>query len=125
MSIHTHHNIEHNKEDHEDPTAGPLWIIGACSCVVFIAVFLALTALFYQVDRVEFGGKVEGIENQDRQVMIEAQAFLRNQDARWVEYTDAQDQKQQRLEVPIDHAIGTIVSQYGIADASKGTQNTQ
>jgi hypothetical protein len=125
VSIHTHHNIEHNAEDHEDPTAGPLWIVGVCSCVIFIAVFFALTALFYQVDRVEFGGKVESIENQDRQVVIEAQAFLRNQDARWVEYTDAQDQTQQRLEVPIDHAIGTIVQQYGAADNGKGTQKTQ
>ncbi len=125
MSVHTHHNLEHNTEDHEDPTSGPLWIIGACSCVVFIAVFFALTALYYQINRVEYGGKVVSIENQDRQVVIEAQEFLRNQEARWGQYTDAQDQSQQRLEVPIDHAIATIVQQYGPTDNQKDAPSTQ
>ena len=50
--------FEHNPDDHEDPAAGPLWLVAALGTFLFIVTVLALTALYYNQQSMEDEGKL-------------------------------------------------------------------
>lgn len=60
-------NFEHNPGDHEDPLAGPTWIVGFLGAVLLIVIVLGITALFYNADKQEV---VHKVVNRDPQELI-------------------------------------------------------
>lgn len=104
----TEEKYEHNPGDHEDPLAGPTWIIGFLGAVLLAVITLGLTALFYNADREEEAAKIiardpDGLINH----RLEQQARL-TAPPRMVEVTEG-NEVVQVIRIPIDAAKEIIV----------------
>ena len=66
-------SYEHSPGDHEDPLAGPTWVIGVAGTAILIATVLGVTALFYDVADREIVTKEEQTGPKPADVMREAQ----------------------------------------------------
>ena len=99
--------FEHNPDDHEDPAAGPLWLVAALGIFLFIVTVLALTALYYNQLNMEVESKEIRATNQ---VIEDLRA---KQQARLDEPHLDQFEEEIALVITIDQAMEIITEEYG------------
>ena len=99
--------FEHNPDDHEDPAAGPLWLVAALGTFLFIVTVLALTALYYNQQSMEDEGKLITATAQ------EIEDLRTKQEARLAEPHLDQFEDEIALVIPIERAMEKIVEEYG------------
>jgi hypothetical protein len=120
--VHSYDQSEHNPTDHEDPLAGPTWIVGVGGTVVLIVVVTALTALFYQAQNEDYEAVYVDATEASTQAIAEGQRHLLTATTR----KEQRDENGKTIEVdvrtiPIDRAIEETIKRYGSAPG--GTAN--
>ena len=99
--------FEHNPDDHEDPAAGPLFLVAALGTFLFIVTVLALTALYYNQLNMEVDSKEIRAPNQ------EIEDLRAEQQARLDEPHLDQFEDEIALVITIDQAMEIITEEYG------------
>lgn len=103
---------EHNPGDHDDPVAGPTWLVGVLGALVLVATLLGLTALYYNVKARMFTEQVVDKPVTAVQQLREQQRELLEGEPHWVERR-AGDEVVRELVIPIDRAIELIATESG------------
>ncbi len=99
--------FEHNPDDHEDPAAGPIWLVAGLGTFLFIVTVLALTALYYNQLNMEVDSKEISAPNQ------EIEDLRAEQQTRLAEPHLDQFEDEIALVIPIERAMEKIVEEYG------------
>lgn len=99
--------FEHNPGDHEDPLAGPTWLVGILGVVLLIIVVLGLVALYYNAQQVENAEKVITAKAQEVEQLTEQQR-LRLQIPHQVRF-----EEEVATVIPIEDAMRVVAEQYG------------
>lgn len=99
--------FEHNPDDHEDPAAGPLWLVAGLGIFLFIITVLTLTALSYNQQSLEEESKVTTATAQ------EIEDLRTEQQARLAEAHLDQFEDEIALVIPIERAMELIAEEYG------------
>ena len=103
---------EHNPGDHEDPVAGPTWLMGIIGAVLLVVIIFGLTAMYYNAQ-----GEQSRAQRYDRDPFElreykQQQAQLLHGEPRWVT-EQANEQQVRRRVIPIDEAMDLLVQQSG------------
>ena len=98
--------FEHNPDDHEDPAAGPLWLVAGLGIFLFIITVLTLTALSYNQQSLEEESKVTTATAQEIED-LRAEQQTRLADAHLDQF-DAEI----ALVIPIAPAMELIAAEY-------------
>lgn len=114
MSTHYEHNIQ----DHEDPSAGYMWMIGLVGTVLLVVTVLATVALYYNVKASEVKEVFTEQPRIDVKQLRAKQLKVLNDSSRWVEREDESGEIKRHLSIPIDRAIQLVIEQHGSAQAS-------
>lgn len=99
--------VKHNLDDHEDPAAGPLWLVAGLGIFLFIITVLTLTALSYNQQSLEEESKVTTATAQ------EIEDLRAEQQARLAEAHLDQFEDEIALVIPIERAMEIIAEEYG------------
>lgn len=110
--------FEHNPGDHEDPLAGPTWIVAFLGAVLLAVIMLGLTALMYNAVADEEKVKVVERDPEELQTLRQQQLAQITGKPRWVEERvvvpgSEQEQVMQALMIPIDDAMALVVKEAG------------
>ena len=98
--------FEHNPGDHDDPKAGPTWLVGIFGAVLLIVTVLALIALYNNVQTTEDVDKIVNAEP------AELDALLAEQQLR-LDYPHQVVFEEEIITViPIEHAMELVVAEY-------------
>jgi hypothetical protein len=104
-----HEHYDHNPGDHDDPVAGPTWLLGIVGAVLLLVIILGLTALYYNALAREQQVKV--VEPRDtwdlRRYRREQQGLLTGE-PRWEQRVVAEDEVEFYI-IPIDRAMELVV----------------
>ncbi len=104
---------EHNPEDHDDPSAGPTWLVGLIGTVLLGVIVMTTTALYYNVKASEFEGQFVHPAREEVLVLRRQQeALLRGG---WVEISE-QGETVRKQVLPVERAMELVVGQYGSGD---------
>ena len=76
--------FEHNPDDHDDPSAGPTWLMGGVGAILLVATVLGVTALYYNVKAEEVQVQVISPPIVVVQQLRHEQEKLLTSPARWV-----------------------------------------
>lgn len=114
MSTH----YEHNKQDHEDPSAEYTWMIGLIGTVLLVVTVLATVALYYNIKESEVKEAFIEPERIDVKELRDKQLKVLNDSSRWVEREDESGEIKRHLAIPIDRAFELVIEQHGSAQAS-------
>ncbi|MCZ6835582.1 MAG: hypothetical protein O7G85_07395 [Planctomycetota bacterium] len=98
--------VEHNPNDHEDPLAGPTWLISILGAVLLIVTVLGLIALYNTVWDAEEDLKIVEADAQEVQDMMKAQ-HLRLEIPHQVRY-----EEEVATVLPIEDAMRLIAEEY-------------
>lgn len=89
--------FEHNIGDHEDPEIGSTWMVGLVGSIILVVIILALTAMYYNLERQLVDERVMKRDAAEVRLLNEAHEAQLNR--WWIEEgTD-------RVGVPIDYAM--------------------
>lgn len=99
--------FEHNPDDHEDPAAGPLWLVAGLGIFLFIITVLTLTALSYNQQSLEEESKVTTATAE------EIEDLRAEQQTRLAEAHLDQFEDEIALVIPIERAMELIAEEYG------------
>jgi len=110
------HQAEHNLGDHEDPMAGPTWMVSIVGVVLLIVIFLGLTALYYNFARTAEETAIVSRQAADFEALHAAQAAKLAGEPRWESrQAEGADEgvMEEHLVIPIDRAMQAVVREYG------------
>lgn len=118
-------HYEHNPGDHEDPLAGPTWMVSFIGVVLLVVTFLGLTSVYYSA-------QVEDADAKSSGEMTETLEAMRREQMKWLEHDatleapfhnpawvrtdidgDGDYGDEERIIIPIDLAIDKIAARYG------------
>ncbi|HWB19293.1 MAG TPA: hypothetical protein VG711_03255 [Phycisphaerales bacterium] len=115
---------EHNPGDHEDPVAGPTWIIGFLGAVLMVVITLGVSALYYR-ERTE-QDKVVVVDRNPRELedLRAAQSARLSAAAHWENNSTMEEVKEggktynvitttKSLIIPIEQAMADVVKEAG------------
>ncbi len=107
---------EHNPGDHEDPLAGPTWIIGFLGAVLLVVIMLGLTAMVYNAQHEEDKIKLIDRDPEELDHLRNSQLAQITAAPRWVEESvkvEGQNEEQivKSLVIPIDRAMELVVQE--------------
>ena len=102
--------FEHNPDDHEDPAAGPTWLMGAVGVLLLVAILLALTAMYYNVKAEKVQEEVVSRPFRDIEKLRQSQRALLEDEPRWVTRQEVAGEVQ-ALVIPIDRAMDIVVAE--------------
>jgi hypothetical protein len=117
------HQAEHNVGDHEDPVAGPTWMVSVIGVILLVVIFLGLTALYYNYANSEAATKVLDRAAADFEAVNAAQRARIHGEARWQQRDaeivddagtgDGPPPMEDHLTIPIEQAMQAVVQEYG------------
>ena len=107
--------FEHNPQDHEDPVAGPTWLVGILGAILLVVSLLGLTALYYNVKAEELEGQVIGLERLEVLELRRQQEALLAGSPRWIK-RDEQGEEIEAFIIPIERAMELVVEEAGTRD---------
>ncbi len=107
---------EHNPQEHEDPVARPVALVGFLGAVLLLITLLGVTALYYNVKAEKVDQQVVRIEFPQIQKLRSRQEELLSGPPRWIE-RDEQGDTVDAFIIPIDRAIELIVQEASSPDA--------
>ena len=99
--------VGHKLDDHEDPAAGPIWLVAILGIFMFIVTVLALSALYYNQQSLEDEGKLITATAQ------EIEDLRAEQEARLATLHLDQFEDEIALVIPIDRAMQFVTEEYG------------
>jgi len=99
-----------NSRRHEDPAAGPTWVIGLIGIVLFVAIVLAIAALLFRVVSAEFEQKVAGEPPRELLQLRARQAARLADPPRWELRPDSPEGGRS-LVIPIEQAMAAFVEE--------------
>lgn len=103
---------EHNPSDHEDPTAGPTWIVGGLGVILLAATLFGVTALYYNVKTAEVEEYFVEPERSDVMELRKQQEAMLEGPPRHVTRDEAGTEVEAFV-IPIDRAMELVVQEYG------------
>ena len=101
---------EHNPQDHDDPVAGPTWLIGFLGTILLVAIMLGTTALYYNVKAGKVDEQVVRPERAEVAKLHRAQEAMLTGPPRWVQRED-QGEMVTALVIPIEDAMDLVVAE--------------
>ena len=104
--------FEHNPDDHDDPSAGPTWLMGGVGAILLVATVLSVTALYYNVKAVEVQDQVISRPILSVQQLRREQEQLLTAPARWVPREEVSGTVQ-ALVIPIERAMEIVIAEQG------------
>jgi hypothetical protein len=110
--------FEHNPGDHEDPLAGPTWLIGALGVLTLVIILMVLTAIYYNTKAEEVKENFITPVREDVVAMKTRQEALLHEPAGWVERQEGGETVRAYV-IPIERAMELVVQ-----DANKGANKT-
>jgi len=99
-----------NSKRHEDPAAGPTWVIGLIGVVLFVAIALAIAALLFRVVSAEFEQKVAAEPPRELLQLRARQAARLTDPPRWELRPDSPEGGRS-LVIPIEQAMAAFVEE--------------
>jgi hypothetical protein len=105
-----HH--EHNPGDHEDPLAGPTWLLGVIGIVLMIVIVLGLTALYYNAQAQFVEDRVKTAEIRELTEHLERQRARLEGPPREETRVIAEEEHTFYV-IPIEQAMELVVQEYG------------
>ncbi|MBG83413.1 MAG: hypothetical protein CMJ40_02580 [Phycisphaerae bacterium] len=107
--------------DTEDPKGGPSWLIMIAGTILTFVTCVAVSGLYYGAERREQDTKYISVASQAKETQRAANRARLMEEAHWETYTDASGDMiiDRKLKVPIDHAMGLVVSKYSDASEMK------
>ncbi len=99
--------FEHNPNDHEDPLAGPTWLVGLLGAVLLVVTVLGVIALYQNAQTAEDESK---IVNSD---VVEFETLLADQQRRLEIPHQVVYEEEIATAIPIEHAMELVVEEYG------------
>jgi hypothetical protein len=103
--------FEHNPGDHEDPLAGPTYIIGLLGAVLLVVIVMGVTALFFNADDEEITRKVVIHDPAELDALRAQQSALLHAPPHWEKYEE-NDQPITALIIPINQAMELTAEEY-------------
>ncbi|MHC5025119.1 MAG: hypothetical protein ACYTGG_14645 [Planctomycetota bacterium] len=102
---------EHNPNDHEDPIAGPTWLVGFIGAVFMLVIVFGLTALYYGAREQE----VEAVVIEEDYVeFAELQAAQNSRlEVLQIEEREEGGERYEALVIPIEQAMELTAAEYG------------
>ncbi len=104
--------FEHNLGDHEDPLAGPTWLVGVFGVVTLVAIIGGLTALYYNEKNSEIEEQVVIPPREEVADLTAAQEALLAGPPRSV-VREEQGEQVKAYVIPIERAMELVVKEYG------------
>ncbi len=102
--------FEHNPDDHDDPVAGPTWLVGLLGAILLVVILMGVTALYYNVKGQELDDQFVNVERLEvRELRHQQEARLRGP-SRW-EKRDDQGETVEALIIPIERAMELVVEE--------------
>jgi|TARA_B110000495_G_C22978868_1_gene575217 methyl coenzyme M reductase alpha subunit len=101
--------------DREDPTTGPLWVVGLAGAVLTVVTVLGVTSIYYAAERAEVQHKVMSVRSQEAGLRREADRMALMNEAHWEQWTDADGvlSGERTLIVPMDTARDIVKKRWG------------
>ncbi len=104
--------FEHNPGDHEDPLAGPTWLMGFLGAVTLVAIIGALTALYYNEKNEEVEDQIVIPPREEVADLTAQQEALLAGPPRSI-IRQEQGEEVRAYVIPIDRAMELVVREYG------------
>ena len=100
--------------DTEDPKGGPSWLIMIAGTILTFVTCVAVSGLYYGAERREQDTKFISVASQAKETQRAANRARLMEEPHWETYTDASGDMiiDRKLKLPIDHAMGLVVSKY-------------
>lgn len=101
--------------DREDPTSGPLWVVGLAASVLTAVTVIGVTAMYYAAERAEVHRKVVSVRSQEASIRREADRMAMMNEAHWEQWTDEDGvlAGERTLVVPIETARELVKKRWG------------
>lgn len=101
--------------DQEDPTPGPLWVVGLAGAVLTLVTVLGVTSIYYAAERAEVQHKVMSVRSQEAGLRREADRMAMMNDAHWEQWTDEDGvlAGERTLIVPMETARDLVKKRWG------------
>ncbi|MDG2477606.1 MAG: hypothetical protein P8M32_06885 [Phycisphaerales bacterium] len=101
--------------DQEDPTPGPLWVVGVAGAVLTLVTVLGVTSIYYAAERAEVDHKVVSVRSQEAGLRREADRLAMMNDAHWEQWTDEDGvlAGERTLIVPMETARDLVKKRWG------------
>jgi hypothetical protein len=109
-----------NSRRHEDPAAGPTWVIGLIGVVLFVAIVLAVAALLLRVVAMEFEQKVAAEPPRELMELRARQEARLTDPPRWELRPDSPEGGRS-LVIPIEQAMNAFVEETAEAGQEGGS----
>lgn len=103
--------FEHNPGDHDDPLAGPTYIVGLLGAVLLVVIVMGVTALFFNADDQEIVKKVVISDPAELDALRAQQQALLHASPHWENYTE-NDKPVKALIIPISQAMELTAKEY-------------
>lgn len=102
---------EHNPGDHEDPLAGPTYIIGLLGAVLLVVIVMGVTAVFFNADKEQIVEKVVIRDPAELEALRTRQQALLHAPPHWETYVE-NDKPVKALIIPINQAMELTAKEY-------------
>lgn len=101
---------EHNPGDHEDPVAGPTWLMGLVGTILLVVIIFGLTAMYYNAQARKTEEKLLQRDPLELRLYRQQQEAMLTGEPRWV-VEQVNDMETRRYVIPIDQAMDRVVQE--------------
>ena len=102
---------EHNVGDHEDPLAGPTWLIGVLSMILLSVIVLGVTAM-YRHARTERDTERQVLQPAERLALLKQQQLAQLQTEPQRQEFKVGEETVTRIIIPVEDAIDLVIEEY-------------
>ena len=95
---------------HDDPEPQATWFIGLAGAVIFTAIVLAVSVLFFGTRGEVVTKEVVNVQSREREVLRSEQLALVSQYGRYT-FTDPNGKEVQRTRIPVTEAMSLILKE--------------
>lgn len=103
-------HYEHNPGDHEDPVAGPTWLMALVGTILLVVIIFGLTAMYYNAQAEQTRVQMYEREPYELRRYKQQQQDLLAGEPRWVS-EEVNGEEVQRYVIPIDRAMDLVASE--------------
>ncbi len=104
-------HYEHNPGDHEDPVAGPTWLMSLVGTILLVVIIFGLTAMYYNAQGQQLRERVYEREPYELRRYKQQQQELLTGEPRWVTEVISDDEEIRRYVIPIDRAMDLVAGE--------------
>ena len=105
-----HASTETPLKDHDDPEPGATWFIGLAGAIVFTALVLGLSVLYYGTDKEQVDHVVVDRSSAELTRHLAEQTAKLQEYGRY-KYTDPDGKTSDRVRIPIEEAMAIVVKE--------------